>query len=330
MTRIFAPLGLLLISLCFTVQGVTAEEAVAPEAAPAADEILLTNGSRVLGAVTGVRDGVVSVDTDFAGTLEIPVDKIANLQTANPVVMQLADESVVEGQKLIINDNQLVVADSSPRALDELLLVNPEPWELGYGYNWTGLVSFAFALERGNTKTDELDYRLESVWRSDDDRYTVKAFGEIDKANDVKNADNWSILGKYDRFLDGPYYWGVNASAESDEFADLDLRWYVGPYIGREFYTDPVFTLEAEVGLSYVNEDFIVAEDQEYPGGNWAFHITSDYLGGDSRLYIDQLGIVNLDKASDVIVNTTFGLGFPLGSRRRNPPGIRCRCCRRC
>ena len=303
---------MVLLSLLLATAVANAEESPATEPSPAPDEVAMTNGSRILGTVTTVRDGVVTVETDFAGTLEIPVDMIDSVQTANPVVMQMADESVIEDQPLVINNDQLVVADVGPRALDELLIVNPEPWELGYGYNWTGLVSFAFAVERGNTKTDELDYRLDSVWRSDDDRYTLKSFGEVDKANDVKNADNWTILGKYDYFFDGPYYAGANISAESDEFADLDLRYYVGPYIGREFYTDPIFMLEAEIGLASVNEDFIVAEDQDYPGANWAFHISSNYLGGDSRLYIDQLGIWNLDETSDVIVNTTFGLGFPL------------------
>ena len=136
--------------------------------------------------------------------------------------------------------------------------------------------------------------------------------GEIDEANDVKSADNWTIQGKYDNFFSDHSYWGVQALAEQDEFADLDLRYLVGPYVGREFYTDPMFALSAEVGASYVNEDFITAEDQDYPGANWAFHLSSNYLGGDSRLYIDQWGVWNLDETSDVIVNTTFGLGFPL------------------
>ncbi len=320
----YAHVLLVLMSLFVATAGASAEEtppteaaalneaALLSEAAPAPDEVALTNGSRILGTVTTVRDGVVTVETDFAGTLEIPVDMVASMQTANPVVMQMADESVIENQPLVINNDQLVVGGASPLPLEDLLVVNPEPWELGYGYKWTGLASFAFAVERGNTKTDELDYRLESVWRSDDDRYTLKAFGNVDKANDVKNADNWVVNGKYDYFLEGPNFWGVNAYAESDEFADLDLRWYVGPYIGRELYTEPVFMFEAMIGISYVSEDFIVAEDNDYPGANWELHMSSDYLGGDSRLYFDQLGILNLDEASDVVINNTFGLAFPL------------------
>ena len=57
----------------------TLAEDAASETEVPADEILLSNGSRIIGTVTSVRDGVVKVDTDFAGPLEITVDKIASL-----------------------------------------------------------------------------------------------------------------------------------------------------------------------------------------------------------------------------------------------------------
>ena len=92
----------------------------------------------------------------------------------------------------------------------------------------------------------------------------------------------------------------------------MDLRAYGGPYYGREFYTESIFSLQGEAGLSYVTEDFITAEDQEYLGATWDVHVSSDYLGGDSRLYIDHIGLWNLKDTEDIILNTTFGLSFPL------------------
>lgn len=303
------------IAIAALLSGLAFTSAQAQEPIPA-DEILLINGSRIVGVVTGARDGVVKIDTDFAGTLEIPLDKIASMQTAEPVVIAMVDDSVIEGQPLALDAGQLTVTDADgdqqSLAMEQLLIVNPEPWEIGDGYKWTGLASLAFKFERGNSDTDELDYKLDTAWRSDSDRYTLRIDGEIDEANGLKNADNWTIQGKYDNFWGEHTYWGVQALAEQDEFRDLDLRFLIGPYVGRDFLTDPVFTLSAEVGASYVNEDFNIAEDQDYPGANWALRISSDYLGGDSRLYIDQLGVLNLDEMSDMIVNTTFGLGFPL------------------
>ena len=286
------------------------EEALAP------DEVLLQNGSRILGTVTGARGGVVSVDTDFAGTLAIKLEDIAALRTRNPMQLQLADRTVITQQALQLDGDTVQVADEAGNrhnyALDELLVLNPDAWELGQGYHWKGLISLAMAAARGNSNTDELDYRLETRWRSVDDRYTLNMYAENDEANDEKSADNWSIQGKYDYFLNDLTYWGGGVFAESDEFRDLDLRAFAGPYVGREFYTDPVFEFSAEVGVSYVTEDFIVAEDQDYPAANWSIKASSNYLGGDSRLYLDQIGIWNLDETEDVILKTRFGLAFPL------------------
>lgn len=284
------------------------------EEAPA-DEIVLQNGSRIIGTVTGTRDGVVTIETEFAGTLEIDQSRIVSLVNDEPVVMKLEDGTVVEDQPMLVEDTQLVlspeVADGA-YSLSALDVLNPEPWELGDGYKWTGLTSAALTLEQGNTDTEEFDYKLESVWRSLRDRYTVKLAGEIDEANGVKNAENWNAIGKYDYFIEGDWYWGVNTFAEQDKFADLDLRYYLGPYIGRQFYDEPALTLSAEGGVVYVNENFIVADDKEYPGANWTVNASSNYLGGESRLYFDHNGILNLADMNDLILNTTFGLAFPL------------------
>ncbi len=303
--------------LAFGAALASAQEAADAAPAPVVpDEVIMLDGSRLLGKVLSLRDGKLKLETDFAGTLSIPMDKISGIRTADAVVMALADDTVIEGQPLVVEEQQVViagpVASAAPLALEDLSLVNPEPWELGQGYMWKGLVNFALTMERGNTDTDELDYRLESIWRSEQDRFTLRFNGEIDEANGLKSAENWNIQGKYDYFFDGPTYGGVQAYAENDRFADLRLRYYVGPYIGRDFLTDPALSLSADVGVAYVSEDFYVAEDKDYPGGTWNINLSSNYLGGDSRLYFLQNGLWNFDNTEDVVINSTFGLAFPL------------------
>jgi hypothetical protein len=305
------PVGRLTVAAMALVSGLGASAAAA-----APDELVLKNGSRILGTVKGVRDGVVTVDTEFAGSIKIKQDQIVSLQSDGPVVLKLKHGEVLAEPALTVAGEQLVLASeestASSYALSDLLLSNPEPWELGRGYQWTGQASAALGLQRGNTDTDELDYRVDSVWRSLDDRYTTRLDGEVDEANGIKNAENWSALLKYDRFLAGPLYWGVNASAEQDKFADLDLRYYLGPYLGRQFYEQPIFTLSAETGLVFVDEDFIIADDQDYLGANWTVDASSNYLGEKSRLYLKHTGILNLDDTDNMVLNLTMGLSFPL------------------
>ncbi|MCB1842381.1 MAG: DUF481 domain-containing protein [Halioglobus sp.] len=284
------------------------------DTATAVDEIVLKDGSRILGKVVEARDGVVTVETGFAGTVSIELDKVQSLTTAEPTTVILEDATVLENQSLRIADQQLSSTTEPARSypVESLSVINPEPWELGRGYKWYGDLSFALVMERGNTETDELDYKLETTWRSVQDRYRVLARGENDEVNGEKSADNWLLRGKWDYFLEDPNYWGFLAQVEQDEFRDLDLRWLAGPFIGRQFFDDPLFTLAGEFGVSYVTEEFIVAEDDDYGAANWDLNITSNLLGGDSQLYVHQFGLWSLDDTSDVVVDTTLGFGFPL------------------
>ena len=280
---------------------------------PTDDEIVLKNGSRLIGTVMVAKDGLVTLKTDFAGTLSISMDQIVSVNTRNPVVVLLADETVLHPTSLIINQENLVLPDSAQTyPLEDLQAVNPEPWELGNGYRWTGSISFAWALQRGNTDSDELNFKFDPVWRSKRDRYTLNWSGEQDETNGVESADNWLLTGKYDYFLTDPNFVGLVVNAKKDKFQDLEIRYLIGPYFGSQFYDKPVFSLSGEIGFSYVNEEYIAAEEQQYGASTWSLNATSNYLGGKSALYFDQTGIWNLKDTSDVILNTTFGLSFPL------------------
>lgn len=279
----------------------------------AADRVELRDGSVVYGIFNDADGGKIVIETEFAGTLEIDQSQVVAVKIESEVVLQMEDGRVIETDGLEVADQQLALGDDGDLsyALAELMRVNPEPWELGKGYKFGGNASISFNSQRGNSDLDELDYRILSNWESLRDRIRLTAFGEIDEAQGVTNAENWTVRARYDRTQTGDWYWGIGASAEEDQFADLNLRASIGPYVGRKFFTEPVFQLEAETGFAYISEDFVGADDREYIGTTWDVHMQSNYLGGNSRLYLDHQGIWNLDQAENLVLNTTLGLAFP-------------------
>lgn len=280
----------------------------------AADRIQLRDGSVIYGTFKDADGGKISIETAFAGTLEVDQAEIVAMSVDSQLVLQMDDGAVLETPRLTVAEEALQLESQSSQsyALADLTRINPEPWELGRGYHFTGLGSAAWSSQSGNTETDEFNYRVDANWESLKDRYRLEGFGEINEANGIKNAENWTLRGRYDRNQTGDWYWGVGGLVQQDSFADLDLRTSVGPYLGRKFYTEPVFELEAESGLSYVHEDFASADTREYLGATWSAHAQSDFLGGDSRLYLDHNGILNLDDLQNVVLNTTLGIAFPL------------------
>lgn len=278
------------------------------------DRIELSNGSIIIGTFVDADNGKVMVDTEYGGLLVLDQTKIVSMQVNSELQLQMEDGSVIETEKLLVADQTLTLDQdpSATYALEQLMRINPEPWELGRGYRHQGLASSAFSLQRGNTVLDELDYKVESRWRGLADRYTFKLEGELREANGEPTAENWMITSKYDRFRVGNYYWGLAASAEQNRFADLNLRTTLGPYLGRSLLKGSPFVLELEAGLSQVNEDFGEGENRGYVGLTWSLRSESEYFGRDSRLYVDHSGVKNLAAGNNLILNTTLGLAFPV------------------
>ncbi|WP_439101605.1 DUF481 domain-containing protein [Congregibacter sp.] len=278
------------------------------------DRIELVNGSVIIGSFHDADNGKVMIDTDFAGMLTIEKSNIVAMDVASKVTLQMKDGAVLKTDNLVVDNRTLSLTTQgrTSYALEELLRINPEPWELGKGYRHTGVASSAFSLQRGNSVLDELDYRVDTRWSGLKDRYTLKLEGEVREANRERNTENWMVTGKYDRFKTGDYYWGVSASAEEDRFADLDLRTTFGPYLGRSLLVGTPFVLELETGLSQVNEDFSAATDRSYVGLTWSVRSESQYFGDASRVYVDHKGVKNLADRNNLILNTTVGLAFPL------------------
>jgi len=282
-----------------------------------ADRIELLNGSVLIGSFVDADQGEIIFDTDFAGRLRIDQARVSSMDVESRVTLQLEDGSLVETQRILVEDKTLTLRQDGnvTYALDQLMRINPEPWELGHGYRHAGVASSAFTLQRGNTVLDELDYKVESRWRGLRDRFTLLLEGEVREANRARTAENWSVTGKYDRFQVGDYYWGLSASAEENRFADLDLRTTIGPYLGRALFETTPFVLEVETGLSQVSENFGEDLDRDYLGLTWNLRSESRYFGADSRLYVDHRGVKNLDERNALILNTTLGLGFPVLGR---------------
>ncbi|MEE4249045.1 MAG: hypothetical protein V2I38_00495, partial [Alcanivoracaceae bacterium] len=121
-----------------------------------------------MGTFQDADGGKVKIETLYAGTLEIDQSAIVAMTVESDLVLQMDDGSVLKTPTLEVANEQLTLEQQANKsyALAELTRINPEPWELGDGYNFGGLASFGYDSQRGNTDTDELNYRFETRWES--------------------------------------------------------------------------------------------------------------------------------------------------------------------
>lgn len=283
-----------------------------------ADRLLLKNGSVIIGNLISAEADVVVFNTPFAGEITVLQENILRISTENPVTVMMEDGTIYRDRQIVSTEEAMLVKAEGESGVmfkaEDIEMVNPQPWKLGDGYRWSGYARFGIERERGNTDSEDWEFNASSIWRSLTDRYTLEGDIEHEKKNGRRTENNWTLLTKYDRFFKGSIenYWGVKSVLESDEFADLDLRTTLGPYLGRLFFENKLFSLQAELGPVYVNEQFGKVGTTETTGMSWIVKADSGIIGHGTNLYLKHDGNQNLESSEDLILNTQIGLSFPL------------------
>jgi putative salt-induced outer membrane protein YdiY len=282
-----------------------------------ADELIMRDGSRLLGKVVKRENGTLDFETSYAGVIKVKWDEIATISTEKPMELLLTDDSVVTGTRVTNNVDDLIVETESgvtsvTLEQDAVVLVNPEPWRKGEGYKLSGRVNVALERQRGNTDTDEIDVDGDLTWRRKNDRFL--AFGELerDKNDNELSTEKWKLEGAYNYFVTKKWYWGGSGRLEHDKFADLDLRTSVGPLVGYQWFESKKMNLSTSTGISYVNEDFITGDDDDYAALPWTINFDRFVFDELMQFYHKQTGFWNLEDTGSVVWDTWTGLRFPL------------------
>lgn len=129
-------------------------------------------------------------------------------------------------------------------------------------------------------------------------------------------ADNASVSGGWDHFINPRWYLNSNVGFARDEFKSLDLRSTVGLGLGYQWSESDRRKLSAEFGLSYVHEDLANGDSESQPAARWA--LKYEHRLASATLYHDQellLGIEDIEDIEDTLLRTRTGLRMPISER---------------
>jgi len=282
-----------------------------------ADEVILKNGSRLLGEVLNKDGSYLEFKTPFAGTLKINWTNIVELILDKPVKLMLDDQSIIMADKLKNKDDLMTISqpgEAVTRTIKQtqVAYINPDPWRLGKGYKMSGYANVSLKSQHGNTDKDQFDMDGKIAFRRVNDRLTFRGEYEDDKSNNIQSSLNWLFLGKYDYFVNKKTYLGGSALFEHDEFSDLELRETYGLFVGHQYFESKQLNLDLEVGLAQVYEDFIESEDNDFLAGTWSLKYDQYFFAEFVQLYHRQLGRLDLENTNKYIFKSWTGARFPL------------------
>jgi putative salt-induced outer membrane protein YdiY len=276
-----------------------------------ADEIWLKNGDRLTGKVVSLDGDIMVFKTSYAGHLSIRLGEVVNLKTDEPIKVVLGDETTAQGPispgdpgKVKVTAEQ--VAEPVTVDLANIKTINPKP-PLRTNFR----ANVGFSMTDGNTDTQDIYADAEFMARTLQNRYTIGGLYKRSEDEDVKTADKALGYMKYDHFLSKKWYAYANATGEQDEFKDLDLRVTLGVGVGYQFIETDRTNLSLEGGLSYVDENYILAEDNSFAAGRWALRFDHFLLPKSLQYFLYHTGLQSVEDSDDLILLTQTGFRIP-------------------
>jgi len=279
-----------------------------------ADEVHLKNGDRLTGQILKMHDNNLVLKTTYAGEIAINWQEVTGIRTDDPLKFVLEDETELEGiTKEIENGKIMIDTDKleTPVVFStaDVMTINPEPVK---PVRITARANADLANERGNTNKDDYSFNGTFIARTDKNRYEIGGEFSNEKAYGLTTSQNWIVSGNYRHFLDEKWYAYADTLFEHDEFKDLNLRRTLGAGAGYQIFETSNLNLSISLGLSSVNENFKVAEDNDYVAGNWNVNYDQYFFKKSVQLFHVNTGYISIQNTNDWFLKTRTGLRFPL------------------
>jgi putative salt-induced outer membrane protein YdiY len=282
-----------------------------------ADELLMNDGSRLVGKIIK-NDGnsTLYFSTTYAGVIKVKWAKVSEVISDEPIIMLLKNGKTLQITSSKNTQEGVVAATETGKtetfSLDETAYINPEPWRLGEGWNWTGRLNAVLKYERGNSDKDEYKTDFSMTFRWLDDRVKFRGDYNREKRNDKLTDDDWRLNGRYDHFVDKKLFYGGNIGLEHSPFSDLRMRTTIGPLIGYDFYESKSMNLDVALGPMYVNEDFYDASTDNYVRLGWQFNFDRFLITDRVQFYHRHNGLLKVEDTNNLVWDAWTGFRFPI------------------
>jgi putative salt-induced outer membrane protein YdiY len=282
-----------------------------------ADEIVLANGDRLTGKVVRKETDTLVLNTAYAGDLNIRWADIRRITTDTPQTVYFADGNKLIGTLRSEEDGTVIVASgdtltSSPIPMEKLRFINPSAEVSGEGVKMTGHINAGLSSTSGNTESKKYYLDTEAVARTRDNRYTLGARAAYTEDHEVETESNWIGYMKFDHFVSKKWYAYANGDFENDKFKDIRLRSTLGLGSGYQFFESETTNLSLEGGLTYVNTDFLIGADDDYPAARWALKFDHTLFKTKLQFFHMHEAYVGIEDVEKAFVRSQTGLRLPL------------------
>jgi len=268
-----------------------------------ADEVILHNGDKLSGTIITKTGDTVTLETHYAGEIEILWSEVKSLSIDKPSHVVLKDGTDLPASELSKTE------PTSPE-IEQIAAINPP---VKPDFINKGQINFGLELDRGNSDVDDYHLDSETEFRWTDDRLVFELSGDLEDSEGTNTKQDARFLSDYDHFLSEKLFTSTSLLLEHEKFADLNLRTTLTAGFGYQIFENPRMNLFVEAGPGYIWEDFDESQDEDFPIAFWALQF-DQYLFKKWKLqaFHDHRYSQSFEESSDFIFTSSTGLRIPL------------------
>jgi hypothetical protein len=249
-----------------------------------ADVVQLKDGSSITGTIKGAGTGKLTIETKYAGTLQLPLEAVTSMTSEKELFVNLGSGSVLKGKvsdvggKLRVTTVNGVIDVSGDTVANVWAEGGVDPripaaapersWKYGASVNISG--------RSGNSENFGSYATFDATLDSDKDR--LKFYGRGGRADDGGNTTVKEIIGgiDYEANFTDLSAWYVRGELEYDEIEGLDLRSTAAFGLARYLMREDDTTLRLRAGFNYRHESYANGTTDSKPGVDFGLAYRND------------------------------------------------------
>jgi putative salt-induced outer membrane protein YdiY len=236
----------------------------------AADQVVLTNGDIITGAIVKKDGGKLTIKSEFLGEVTMPWSAVKSIRSDADLSVVLPSGETVKGKITSSGDQLQVVAGAETKAapLTGVAAVRNDAEQHNFERMqhpgilelWNGNFDIGFALARGNARSDSLTTAFTAIRGTRTDKIAVY-FNQIYSTARVNNVDSTTASAvrggwKYNRNVSSRMFLTGFDDYEHDGFQGLTFRFVAGGGAGVRAVKSEHTQLDFDAGIDYERENF--------------------------------------------------------------------------
>jgi hypothetical protein len=226
------------------------------------DIVETKNGARIVGQITKISDGSISVKTDYAGDLTIKQGEVTSITTDAPVSVRLKSGTVLQGT--VTSDASGVKISGSDGQLTTTVDKVAATWAAGgedpsvtaLRRHWTYEAAADVTGKTGNKEQLGTSASVRATLKTPQDTLLFYSAYDRQVADGAKSADQFKAGVDYQNNFSGKKSWYVRDEGGFDRVKDINLYNVAAFGVGYDLIKEDKHLLTLRTGLSYRYEGY--------------------------------------------------------------------------